>query len=70
MSERTYTDAQLEHIDDGHGCTFDGKDYTAYEATQMQRRIERTVRKIKREKAAYKAAGLHEDETAVNGYGG
>ena len=66
VSERTYTDEQLEHIDDGHGCTFDGKDYTAYEATQMQRRIERTVRKLKREKAAYKAAGLHEDETTVN----
>lgn len=66
VSERTYTDEQLKHIDDGHGCTFDGKDYTAYEATQMQRRIERTVRKLKREKAAYKAAGLHEDETAVN----
>ena len=66
VSERTYTDAQLEHIDDGHGCTFDGKEYTAYEATQMQRRIERTVRKLKREKAAYNAAGLHEDETAVN----
>lgn len=66
VSERTYTDEQLEHIDDSHGCTFDGKDYTAYEATQMQRRIERTVRKLKREKAAYKAAGLHEDETAVN----
>ena len=66
VSERTYTDEQLEHIDDGHGCTFDGKDYTAYEAIQMQRRIERTVRKLKREKAAYKAAGLHEDETAVN----
>ena len=66
VSERTYTDGQLEHIDDGHGCTFDGKEYTAYEATQMQRRIERTVRKLKREKAAYNAAGLHEDETAVN----
>lgn len=66
VSERTYTDEQLEHIDDDHGCMFDGKDYTAYEATQMQRRIERTVRKLKREKAAYKAAGLHEDETAVN----
>ena len=66
VSERTYTDEQLEHIDDGHGCTFDGKDYTAYEATQMQRRIERTGRKLKREKAAYKAAGLREDETAVN----
>lgn len=66
VSERTYTNEQLEHIDDDHGCTFDGKDYTAYEATQMQRRIERTVRKLKREKAAYKAAGLHEDGTAVN----
>ena len=66
VSERTYTDGQLEHIDDGHGCTFDGKEYTAYEATQIQRRIERTVRKLKREKAAYNAAGLHEDETAVN----
>ena len=66
VSERTYTDEQLEHIDDGLGCTYDGKTYTAYEATQMQRRVEREIRKLKREKAAYKAAGLHEDETAVN----
>lgn len=43
VSERTYTDEQLEHIDDGLGCTFDGKTYTAYEATQMQRRIERQI---------------------------
>ena len=66
VSERTYTDTQLEHIDNGLGCTFDGKAYTAYEATQMQRRVEREARKLKREKAAYKAAGLREDETAVN----
>lgn len=66
VSERTYTDEQLQHIDDGLGCEYDGKKYTAYEATQMQRRIERTIRKLKREKAAYKAAGLHENETAVN----
>lgn len=66
VSERTYTDEQLKHIDDGHSCTFDGKDYTAYEATQMQRRIERTVRKLKREKAAYKAAELREEEQTVN----
>lgn len=66
VSERTYTDEQLEHIDDDLGCEFDGKKYTAYEATQMQRRVEREVRRLKREKAAYKAAGLHEDETAVN----
>ncbi len=66
VSERTYTEDQLKHIDDGLGCTYDGKTYTAYEATQMQRRVEREIRKFKREKAAYKAAGLHEDETAVN----
>lgn len=66
VSKRTYTDEQLAHIDDDLGCEFDGKKYTAYEATQMQRRVEREARKLKREKAAYKAAGLHEDETAVN----
>ena len=66
VSERTYTDEQLEHIDDDLGCKFDGKTYTAYEATQMQRRVEREVRKLKREKAAYKAAGLHEEEQSVN----
>jgi hypothetical protein len=66
VSERTYTDEQLAHIDNGLGCEFDGNTYTAYEATQMQRRVEREVRKLKREKAAYKAAGLHEEEQAVN----
>lgn len=66
VSERTYTDEQLEHIDDDLGCEFDEKEYTAYEATQMQRRVEREVRKLKREKAAYKAAELHEDEQTVN----
>ena len=66
VSERAYTDEQLAHLDDDLGCEFDGKKYTAYEATQMQRRVEREARKLKREKAAYKAAGLHEDETAVN----
>ena len=66
VSERTYTEEQLEHIDDGLGCTFEGKNYTAYEATQEQRKVERTIRKLKREKAAYKAAGLHEEEHEVN----
>lgn len=66
VSERTYTDEQLAHIDDGLGCTFESKTYTAYEATQMQRRIERTIRKQKRLKNAYSAAGLEEDATAAN----
>lgn len=66
VSERTYTDEQLKHIDDDIGCEFDGKEYTAYEATQMQRRVEREARKLNREKAAYKAAGLTEDERTVS----
>ena len=66
VSERTYTEEQLEHIDDGLGCTFEGKNYTAYEATQEQRKVERTIRKLKREKTAYNAAGLTDEERAVN----
>ena len=66
VSERTYTDEQLKHIDDGLGCTFDGKTYTAYEATQMQRRIERQIRAQKKLRNAYKEAGLSEDVTAAN----
>lgn len=65
VSERTYTDEQLAHIDDGHDADFEGKHYTAYESTQKQRQIERTIRKLKREQTAYKAAGLEEDAQAV-----
>lgn len=65
VSERTYTDEDLAHIDDKHDVEFEGKHYTAYEATQKQRQIERTVRKLKREQTAYKAAGLTEEEQAV-----
>ena len=65
VMERTDTDGELAHIDDGHDVDFEGKHYTAYEATQVQRRIERTIRKLKREQTAYKAAGLEEDAQAV-----
>ena len=65
-SERTYTDKQLSHIDDGLGCEFEGTTYSAYEANQQQRKIERTIRKLKREKIAYNAAGLSEKEQAVS----
>lgn len=65
VSERTYTDEQLEHIDDDLGCTFDGKTYTAYEATQMQRRIERQIIKQKRFVTAYKASGQMDEYRAA-----
>lgn len=39
----------------------DGREYDDYQATQMQRRIERQIRKEKRLQTAYKAAGLEKD---------
>lgn len=64
VSERTYTDQELASIDPPP-ITFEDRTYTAYQATQMQRQIERTIRKQKRLKAAYKAAGLDEDAAAA-----
>lgn len=49
-----------------HKFVFDGKEYDQYSASQMQRRIERQIRKQKRLRDAYKAAGLKDDETAAN----
>lgn len=40
---------------------FEGREYDDYQATQMQRRIERQIRKEKRLQTAYKAAGLEKD---------
>ena len=65
VSERTYTDEQLAHIDDDLGCTFDGKTYTAYEATQMQRRVERQIIKQKRLVTAYKASEQNDEYHAA-----
>lgn len=60
VMDRSYTDEELEHIDDGLGCEFEGKKYTPYEATQFQRKMERTIRAHRREELACKAAGLDE----------
>lgn len=66
VSERTYTDEQLAHIDDGLGCEYEGRKYTAYEATQKQRSIERSIRKQKKLRDSYKAAGLTDEARAAN----
>ena len=66
VMEPTYTEEQLTHIDDGLGCTFDGKTYTAYEATQMQRRAERQIIKQKRLVKAYKASGQEDARITAN----
>ncbi|MBE6995484.1 MAG: hypothetical protein E7429_01950 [Ruminococcaceae bacterium] len=50
VNEPQYTKAQLEKFreDNEKGVTVDGRHYTGYEATQMQRKIERSIRAQKR----------------------
>lgn len=67
VMERTYTDEQLESMKaENHKFTFEGKGYDGYKATQKQREIERTIRKLKREQAAFKAAGMAQEEQAIS----
>ena len=64
--EPTYSKADLEAMKgENRKFTFEGKEYDGYTSTQVQRRIERTIRKLKREQIAYKAAGLTEEYQAV-----
>lgn len=66
VSEPTYSKKDLEAMKgENRKFTFEGKEYDGYTSTQVQRRIERTIRKLKREQTAYKAAGLTEEEQAV-----
>ena len=52
ISERTYTDEDLENIDPPP-FTYQGREYSAYQATQKMRQIERTIRKVKRQRDGY-----------------
>lgn len=67
VSEPTYSQADLDAMKgENRKFVFDGKEYDGYTSTQMQRSIERQIRKQKRLRDAYKAAGLKDDETAAN----
>lgn len=59
VNEPQYTDAELEDFrkQNEEGVTFDGKRYTLYEATQRQRKFERTIRKQKRRILVDEATG-------------
>jgi len=63
-SSRAYTDEELENIDQPP-FEFECRTYTAYEATQKQRQIERTIRKQERLKIGLEANGQKEELTAV-----
>lgn len=56
ISERTYTDEELANIDPPP-FTYQGREYTAYEATQKQRQIERAIKKAKLEVIAAEESG-------------
>lgn len=58
--ERTYSDKELEGMkpENRPKIEFEGKVYDDYQATQVQRRIEREIRKQTRLLTGYKSAGL------------
>lgn len=57
ISRRIYSDKDLANIDKP-AFTFEGRSYNTYEATQMQRHIERNMRLYKRRMNGLKAAGF------------
>lgn len=64
--EPTYSNSDLNAMKGkNREISFEGRQYDGYTATQKQRQIERTVRKLKREQTAYKAAELEDDYQAV-----
>lgn len=59
VSEPTYSEAELSAMKDAslRKTEFDGKEMTNYEASQMQRRLERSIRQQKNRSVIAKAAG-------------
>lgn len=64
LSKRAYTEKMLAQLD-AKEISYQGKDYTRYEASQMQRALERKIRKAKREYLSLDAAGQDTAESAV-----
>ena len=64
LSKRAYTDQQLKDFEKKE-ISYKGKDYTRYEASQIQRELERRIRKSKREYLALNAAGQDTAQTTA-----
>lgn len=64
VMERSYTDEELANIDPPP-FEFEGKKYSAYEATQFQRQLETAMRAQKRKMIGFEAAGDKERYTAA-----
>lgn len=65
--EPTFSKKELDSMksENRPKVTYDGKTYDTYQCSQMQRRLEREIRKQKRLQAGYQAAGLKDEETAT-----
>lgn len=63
VSDPEYSDAELEKLkrDNEKGFELDGKHYTLYEGTQLQRNIELELRKAKDEQIMGRASGIMEN---------
>jgi len=61
ISENAYKQAVLDDYA-SKTATYNGKEMSWYDATQVQRKIERDIRKAKREQAMVEAAGLDASE--------
>ena len=66
VSHRAYTDKELKAFEQNSNekITIEGREYTRYECTQLQRKLETKLRYAREEKALYKAVG---DKELVNG---
>lgn len=64
VSVRNYTDERLAELD-ARNISYGGGLYTRYEITQMQRALERRVRKYKRRYLAETAAGVDASQSAA-----
>lgn len=64
ISVRNYTDERLAELD-ARNIPYGGGLYTRYEITQMQRALERRVRKAKRRYLAETAAGVDASQSAA-----
>ena len=64
ISKRAYTEKELEQMK-ARTVPYNGQMLTEYEASQVQRKIERNIRCWKREKAGMKAAGQSTAEAAA-----
>lgn len=61
LSERAYTDDRLKAFED-EMVTYDGKEMSRYDATQLQHNMERNVRGWERRRNIKEAAGLSTDK--------